>query len=253
MTWHPTQYLMFNAERFAPFDDLLKLVELRHQIKVIDLGCGTGELTKRLADYLPQSEVLGIDNSPIMLEKAERFGQPGLRFELRTIEKISGKWDLIFSNASIHWVADHPSLITQLFKSLNPGGQIVVQIPSGIRNRAQLAVMEIAEREPYLSAMNSWKWVFPVLPVHEYAEILFRLGAQDITAFEKVYPHVLTNTDAVFDWVAGTTMNAYFNRLPEDLHDKFKEDVREKIKASYSGSPTFFPFRRIFFAGKRDA
>ena len=96
--WDPDRYHIFKAERSAPFEDLLALVEVRRGLRVVDLGCGTGELTARLADHLPESDVLGVDASPEMLEKAAAQYRPGLRFELARLEEISGEWDLVFSN-----------------------------------------------------------------------------------------------------------------------------------------------------------
>jgi len=224
---------------------------VRERLDVIDLGCGTGELTEKLARFLPDSHVLGIDTSAEMLAKAREGAEIDLNVEykLQAIEDLQGKYDLIFSNAAIHWVEDHKSLFPMLWEHLKPGGQIVVQVPSGVRNKAQRVVIETAESECYLEKLGGWRWNFPVLPVHEYAEALYRLGATDITAFEKIYPHVLKDGEAVFDWVAGTTMNAYLKRLPEKYQEQFRMAVKAEVVKRYPGSPVFFPFRRIFFSG----
>ena len=126
MPWDPERYEQFKNERYAPFEDLIALVQLRDRLRVVDLGCGTGELTGRLADHLPGSDVLGIDSSAEMLARAAERARPGLRFEQRALEDIDGAWDVIFSNAAIHWVDDHPSLIPRLFSLLRPGGQLVI-------------------------------------------------------------------------------------------------------------------------------
>ncbi|KAB2819047.1 MAG: methyltransferase domain-containing protein, partial [Candidatus Dadabacteria bacterium] len=100
MSWNPELYHKFRSERSAPFDDLMDLVVLSDGLRVIDLGCGTGELTRMLADRLPGSDVLGIDSSPEMMEQAKSKEREGLRFELGSIQDVSGEWDLIFSNAA---------------------------------------------------------------------------------------------------------------------------------------------------------
>ncbi len=109
MPWNPERYNQFKAERSAPFEDLLQLIKIQPGLKVIDLGCGTGELTNRLAGHLPGSQVLGIDSSPDMLAKAQAFKGPNLDFQLKDIQEIEGAWDLIFSNAAIQWIGDHAS------------------------------------------------------------------------------------------------------------------------------------------------
>src|SRR5688500_20316097 len=91
MPWDPNLYHKFQAERSAPFFDLLRLVEVRPNLKVVDLGCGTGDLTRKLADALPNSSILGLDSSPQMLEKAQSFSTPRLRFEQRSEERRVGK------------------------------------------------------------------------------------------------------------------------------------------------------------------
>ena len=111
MAWNPELYHKFKKERFEPFKDLMSLIVVREGLRVLDLGCGTGELTEMVLDMLPQSEVLGIDSSKEMLEKTSIKKRPGLNFELCPIEKVSGGWDLIFSNAAIQWVSNHDQLI----------------------------------------------------------------------------------------------------------------------------------------------
>ncbi|MBI1784323.1 methyltransferase domain-containing protein, partial [Candidatus Sumerlaeota bacterium] len=144
MPWDPATYLKFQSERFLPFDDLVKLIRPRDGLKVVDLGCGTGELTARLADLLPASEVLGMDSSPQMLNRAHKLERTGLRFEQRKIEEAEGRWDLIFSNAAIQWVDDHPALIARLFARLNPGGQIVIQLPSNQEHPTHRIILDLA-------------------------------------------------------------------------------------------------------------
>ncbi len=121
MSWNPELYHKFRSERFAPFEDLIGLVAVREGLSVIDLGCGTGELTSMLADRLTGSDVLGIDSSPEMLEHAKSKEKERLRFELRAIDDVSGEWDLVFSNAAIQWVEDHAMLIPSLFALVSPG------------------------------------------------------------------------------------------------------------------------------------
>src|SRR5215211_186599 len=107
MPWNPDLYRQFQKERFQPFDDLFRLVKRREGMRVLDLGCGTGELTRRLADELTGSEVTGIDSSPEMLARAESYARTGLRFKRASIESIEGEWDLVFSHAAIQWIEDH--------------------------------------------------------------------------------------------------------------------------------------------------
>jgi len=93
MPWSPAQYHQFQKDRFAPFEDLCARIKARARMSVVDLGCGTGELTRRLADRLPESDVLGIDSSEEMLNGAREREREGLRFERAAIEEIKGARD----------------------------------------------------------------------------------------------------------------------------------------------------------------
>ncbi len=82
MSWNPELYHKFQKERFEPFKDLMDLIVVREGLRVLDLGCGTGELTEMVSNMLPESKVMGIDSSKDMLEKTSIKKRPGLNFEL---------------------------------------------------------------------------------------------------------------------------------------------------------------------------
>jgi trans-aconitate 2-methyltransferase len=248
MPWDPDRYHQFERERAAPFEDLLALIRVRPGMRVVDLGCGTGELTRRLADALPESDVLGLDNSPQMLARAASQARPGLRFELGDIQNAGGTWDLIFSHAALQWVEDHANLIPRLLSMLRPGGQLAVQAPSNHSHPTHTLILELAGQEPFYSALGGWRRIAPVLPIDAYAELLFANGAQNLTVFEKIYSHVLKNADGMADWTSGTALVPYFERLSPELRDQFMARYRARLHELWPGSPVFYPFRRTLFA-----
>jgi trans-aconitate 2-methyltransferase len=251
MPWNPERYHQYRNERFAPFEDLLALVKIREGMKVVDLGCGTGELTRRLADKLPESDVVGIDSSPEMLERAAVNARAGLTFEPGSIEKVTGLWDLVFSHAAIQWVDDHRALIPRLLSLVQPGGQLVVQLPSNHGHATHTLIREIASEEPFRSALVGWNRLPPVLSIGEYAELLHENGGTEITVYEKVYPSILNNSDALAEWTQGTALVPYFERLPEKLHEAFMGTYRQRLARLFPTAPVFYPFRRILFAATR--
>jgi len=226
----------------------LRLIQVRPGLHVIDLGCGTGELTRRLADALPDSRVLGLDASAEMLRRAAEQARPGLRFEPGSIEEVEGQWDLVFSHAAIQWVPDHEALVPRLLSLVAPGGQLAVQLPSNHGHPTHTLIREIAGEEPLCTALGGWTRTAPVLPVDRYAALLYEHGAAELTVFEKVYPHVLANADALADWVSGTTLVPYFERLSPELREEFMVRYRARLRALWPGSPVFYPFRRILFS-----
>jgi trans-aconitate 2-methyltransferase len=250
MPWNPDLYHKFQAQRSAPFYDLVALVDVRANLKVIDLGCGTGNLTRELADKLPNSHVTGLDSSPQMLVQAASLSAPDLIFKEGDQSTLTGEWDLIFSNAALHWSENHTELIPYLFDKLKPGGQIAVQIPSNHNHISHQVYRETAEEEIYKTILQGFQRYAPVLPIDDYARILFDCGAEDISVFEKIYPHILESADAVVEWISGTTLVPYFERLGEH-RDEFIESIREKMRTALPDSPVFYPFRRILFSARK--
>lgn len=252
MPWNPDRYHQFQVQRSAPFDNLLSLIDIHPGMRVVDLGCGTGELTRRLADSLPDSKVLGLDSSPQMLDRAQGHVRAGLRFATGDQAQLEGEWDLIFSNAALHWSENHTVLIPRLFKRLAQGGQLAIQVPSNHNAPAHVTIAEVAGREPFFSTLAGWARQSPVLSIEAYAELLYREDAQDILVFEKVYPHVLENADAVVDWISGTTLVPYFERL-DNRRDDFIHAIRQELRVLFPGEPVFYPFRRIFISARKSA
>jgi trans-aconitate 2-methyltransferase len=250
MPWDPGQYHKFQAQRSAPFYDLLALVEKRLNLKVIDLGCGTGELTRQLADALPNSKVTGLDSSPQMLEKAASYASQNLRFVQGDQAELTDEWDLIFSNAALHWSENHAELIPNLYRRLNPGGQIAVQVPSNFSHISHQLIRETASEEPFQSILHGFLRHAPVLSIDRYAQILFDCGAENIVVFEKVYPHILEDSDAVVEWISGTACVPYFERLAEHT-ESFVKTIQAKMKKELPQSPVFYPFRRILFSAHK--
>ena len=181
MPWDPVQYEKFKKEREAPFEDLLAMIDVREGMSVIDLGCGPGPLTKRLADELPGSDLLGIDSSREMLEQASELARPGLRFEQRAIEDVDGEWDLVFTHAAIQWVPDHAALIPKLLSLVRPGGQLAVQLPSNFSHPTHTLIDEVGAEEPYRSGLDGYVHRWGVLDVEEYAELLHASGGSHLT------------------------------------------------------------------------
>lgn len=251
MPWDPDQYHRFRQQREQPFADLLALIHRHPGMRVIDLGCGTGELTLRLHEALPQSAVLGIDSSPAMLAKARALAREGLTFREQTIEHIGGEWDLVFSHAALHWVEDHRALIPRLVGMLALGGQLAIQMPDNITHPHHRLLREVAAAKPFAGALGNWEREWPVLPLREYAELLYAAGGREITAIAKVYPHELPDADAMVEWTKGTAMLPYLEGLPGELRGAFEEEYRRRLGALFPESPVFFGFQRILLAATR--
>lgn len=224
---------------------------MREGMRVIDLGCGTGELTTRLASHLPESEVVGIDSSEEMLSRTGSLVHSGLSFKLQGIENVSGQWDLVFSHAAIQWVENHAALVPRLIELVKPGGQLVIQLPSNQEHPTHRIIEQIACEEPFHKRLDGWSRRSPVLGVGEYAELLHDNGCDDLTVFEKVYPHILAGVDDLVEWTSGTALVPYFERLSEEGREEFLKRYRARLSELWSNGPVFYGFQRILFSAVR--
>jgi trans-aconitate 2-methyltransferase len=253
MSWQPTQYERFKAERAQPFRDLAALIRLPAPARVLDLGCGTGALTRELHDSLQARETLGIDNSAEMLESSKAFEAAALHFERRDIETFATErpFDLVFSNAALHWLPDHPALFRRLRGLLAPGGQLAVQMPSNESHLSHRTAAEVASEEPFRSELSGHVRQSSVLPPEAYAELLYSLGFREQHVELRIYGHELAGGSEVVEWVKGSLLTDYASRLSSDLYRRFVERYRQRLLEliGHEG-PYFYTYRRILLWGR---
>jgi trans-aconitate 2-methyltransferase len=251
--WSPDQYERFCNERQQPFFDLMALVRPTEGMRVVDLGCGTGELTRQLHQTLQAERTIGIDRSETMLAKSESVVADGLSFRIQRLEELDGpgSLDLIFSNAALHWVDDHPSLIARLTQALRPGGQLAVQMPANHDHVSHTIAVRLAHEEPFRTALQGFVRRSPVLPPEDYAALLAQLGYTEQHVRLQVYSHHLASRDEVVEWTKGTMLVAYQERMPEPLFKDFLALYKERLMPLLSpAQPFFYPFKRILLWGR---
>lgn len=251
--WNPAQYERFRAERRQPFDELLAMVEPRPHMRIVDLGCGTGDLTHHLHETLAAASTLGIDKSGRMLSRAGGQGPAGLSFAQADLAEFTRgePFDLVFSNAALQWTSNHPALLARLTRLLAEDGQLAVQVPAS-RGPIYSAAQEVAASEPFRTALEGWQRDDPVLHADEYASVLFTLGYTRQRVLMRIYPHVLASRDEVVEWVKGTLLTSYQERMPASLFDAYLEAYRARLFQDLADTrPFFFPFPRILFWAAR--
>ena len=252
--WNPGQYERFKDERSRPFFDLLSLVRPHSGMRVVDLGCGTGELTRELHRALGARETVGVDSAEPMLAKSAAFAGDGLRFERASIEAWAPEvpLDLVFSNAALHWVEDHRSLVPRLASMLGPGGQIAVQVPSNDDHPSHAVAAEVARESPFREALAGYVRVSPNLTLGEYATLLDRLGFHEPHVRMQVYAHRLASRDDVVEWVRGTLLTDYAKRMDGALFERFVARYREVLTQRLEDTrPYLYAFKRTLFWGEK--
>lgn len=252
--WNPAQYERFKDERSRPFHDLLALVEPRALMHCVDLGCGTGELTRHLHQHLSARTTLGVDSSPAMLQKAAAHAGPGLSFAQADIAAWAPETpqDLVFSNAALHWLNDHEALLARLAGWLAPGGQLAVQVPSNNDHIAHQLTHRVAARPEFADAMRGYARVWPVLAIEQYSVLLHRLGLTRQVVRMQVYLHVMESPDAVIEWVKGTLLTDYEKRLGPALFAEYLRQYRDALHAELGDvRPYPYAFKRVLMWATR--
>lgn len=252
--WNSNQYMKFGAERTQPSIDLISRIADSAPKRILDIGCGPGNSTHRLAEQFPDAEILGVDYSEDMLKKAKAT-YPELKFEQSCmpddLDKLDGNFDLIFSNACIHWIPDHESLIPAIFDKLGNGGVLAVQIP-------------FIQEAPFYRLLNllvntvEWKKLSSIHNFHnlmpeDYYDILSGLS-KDFNIWETTYYHTVESHGSVIEWYKGSGLRPYLDMLSDKERPEFIADLTEIIAENFphrDNGKIILKMPRLFFTAKK--
>lgn len=255
--WSPDTYSRFADERRKPFADLLALVAPIPGGRAVDLGCGSGERTRELHAAVQARETVGIDSSAAMLAKAEAHAGEGVRFQQGDLSRFpfrndDAPYDLVFSNAALHWSADHPALIERLTRAVKHGGQIAFQVPDNYDHASHRSAEEAASHEPFKTALGGSPHPRNVLTPEAYASILDRLGYAEQTVRLQIYGVRLDSRKDIVSWVEGSLLSDYRSRLPAALYAEFLKRYRQILFSKVPDErPYYFTYRRVLAWGRR--
>lgn len=250
--WQPEQYARYRLEREAPFYDLMGLVEPTPGGRVVDLGCGTGVLTRVLHEHTQAAETIGVDRSASMMQEWASHAGGGVRFERGDIAEFSKSGiDVVFANASIQWVEDHASLFPRLVESLAPGGQLAVQMPANEDHPSHATARQVARQTPHAEALDGFVYRHAIETPEWYAEQLARLGFAEQHVRVQVYLHRLPGPEDVVEWVKGSLLTGYRDRMSAEAYEAFLRDYREQLLSVLAEErPFLYPFKRILLWGR---
>jgi len=253
--WDPALYARFERERAQPFFDLVARMPDGPVRSAADLGCGSGELTRTLAERWPDATITGVDSSDAMLGRAaQRAPHPRVRFvqgDLRTWEP-DAPLDRIVSNAALQWTADHESLLARLVAALSPDGALAVQMPHNDDEPTHRIAAALWRDPRFATQLGDAP---PERRVHDatwYGDHLLALGCE-AEVWETIYLHRLASAEDVVEWVKGTLLRPVLSRLAGPDLAAFLAAYTERIRVAYPTASygVWFRFPRLFFVARR--
>ena len=250
MSWDPGQYNRFADERSTPLEELLAHVPDQAGGEVLDLGCGSGVAIPLIRDRWPGARITAIDNSAEMLEAAGQNSDARTMLIQADIASWTpvGAFDLVFSNAALHWLDDHDTLFPRLMDWLAPGGVLAVQMPNNWAEPSHRLMAETAKSGPWRQKLAPLLREAPVGDIAFYEKLL-KPVSQTCDIWETVFAHALQGEDAVYHWIEGTSLKPLLDALEGDERLEFSARYKDALAAAYprdEDGVTDFPFHRLF-------
>jgi trans-aconitate 2-methyltransferase len=259
MDWNPGLYRRYEDERTRPAAELLARVPLDRASLALDLGCGPGNSTELLMQRFPSGRIIGIDNSPAMVRSAAAR-LPQVRFELADV----ATWepdsrqppDLIFANATLQWVPDHPRLLPRLFSWLAPGGVLAIQMPDNHEEPSRRLMRELAGRAPWNAFLGDAEQArTQLLSASGYYDLLVTEAAR-VDVWHTTYQHPMASVAAIIEWLRATGLRPFLEPLSEELRAAFLAEYEVRIDTAYpprADAQRLLAFPRIFIVAQRRA
>jgi len=237
--WNAKDYSKSSAEQEKWAQELISKLKLKGTERVLDIGCGDGKVTAAIANHLPNGFVLGIDSSEEMIVFAQKAfateEYPNLSFKVMDAREINlaAEFDIVFSNAAIHWVTEHLSVLEGIKRSLKPFGKVLLQM-GGRGNAADM--MSVVDT---IIGSDKWNRFFVDLSFkywffgpEEYLDWLKQasLKAKRVELIPKDMVH--RGKEGLASWFR-TTWVPYTQKVPESLQQEFIDEVTKKYMENY--------------------
>jgi len=239
VTWDAEDYSRSSSAQQSWARELIAKLRLQGDESVLDIGCGDGKVTAEIAALVPNGRVVGVDNSPEMVRFAaggfRGESVPNLLFLLRDARKLDfdGEFDVVFSNATLHWVIDHGPVLRGICRALKPGARLLLQM-GGRGNAADiLSLMDSLPADPkwrsyFREPVSAYGFYGP----EEYAGWLTDAGLTPLRLELLARDMAQPGKEGLASWVR-TTWLPYTQRVPEERRDEFVSDIVERYVQSH--------------------
>lgn len=230
---------------------LIAELNLKGSEKILDLGCGDGGITAQLAELVPDGLVVGIDASRSMIESAEKTHKAqNLRFELKDIEIIdfADEFDVVFSNATLHWVRDHNRLLANVYQSLKAEGILRFNFAADGNCAAFFKVIkQVMAEKKYAGYFTGFDWPWYMPGVSEYEKILKQFDFGEARVWSENADRLFPDTRAISKWVDQPSIVPFLKCVGDADKQPFRDTVIERMikETIQTDGRCFETFRRI--------
>ena len=238
-SWNAKEYAKYSSNQFKWAKELIPKLGLTGKEALLDIGCGDGRVSQLLSTYLPHGHVVGIDSSEEMITAArQNFPQshnPNLTFLRMDARDLTFReqFDVAFSNASLHWIIDHPTVLAGVYASLDNGGKLLFQMAGKGNAQDVIAVVEeyISEEDckPYF---KNFTFPYGFYGPEEYNQWLKEAGfkAERIELLQKDIK--LPGKEGLVGWINSVWL-PFTERVPPNLRSSFIDEISDRYLAAY--------------------
>lgn len=229
---------------------LISEISLQGNEKILDLGCGDGYLTEQLALLVPNGKVLGIDASVGMIQTAKKIYRDNLDFIQMDINSLhfSNEFNIIFSNAALHWVKDHDQLLKNSLAALKADGILLWSFGSegNCSNFLSVIQKKIIE-DKYIEFFKDFEMPWFMPSKSHYAELMSNIGFSHFTITEVNRDRFFPTSDEIIKWIDQPSIVPFIECIPDTLKSTFRKEVIEEMleRTQQPDGTCFETFRRL--------
>jgi trans-aconitate 2-methyltransferase len=238
--WNAAEYAANSAVQQSWAREIIARLNLRGDERILDVGCGDGKVTADIARAVPHGRVLGIDASPEMIGFAQKTfpksKNANLKFQIcdaRKLSSIEGSFDVVFSNAALHWIDDHEAVLRGAASLLKPGGRLMISCGGkGNAHEVFLALrpeMRLQRWRPFFRNMPMPYFLYsPDVYRKWLPKYGFKSGAAHLAPKDAAY----AGTDGFAAWIRATWL-PFAQRVPGNLREEFIASVTRRYIAKH--------------------